>query len=75
VSSFGCDSTHCINIDFFANPNATIQLEYPNAEAGVELQLDGPAAYDFYEWTPADNLDCSDCEDPIFTPDSDGTLF
>ncbi|MEZ4926180.1 MAG: gliding motility-associated C-terminal domain-containing protein [Saprospiraceae bacterium] len=70
TTSNGCDSTHCDIVTFFPNPNLPAQ-DSVIVQAGTEITLDGPSGFDSYSWSPeGSHLSCSDCEDPIATPDS-----
>lgn len=69
----GCDSTHCVTIKVVANPNIPAQ-DSVIIQAGTEITLDGPSGYVTYDWTPPGDLSCSDCEDPVASPDTTTTF-
>jgi len=70
ASSTGCDSTHCVTIQVNPNPNIPMQ-DSVIVQAGSEITLDGPSGFATYNWSPpGSHLSCTNCEDPIATPDS-----
>lgn len=70
-SSFGCDSVVITNLSVFPN-NFTVSLNsIDTIESGNSLELNpiysgGVAAS--WNWTPATNLSCINCENPVASP-------
>jgi len=68
----GCETTTCVTVTEVANPNLPEQTAplFLNDEQGVVIET--PDDFASYAWTPfsPEILSCSDCPDPIATPDS-----
>lgn len=54
-----------------SSDNSTINLD---ENTGLHVNIDPNVEVDAIQWTPSDNLSCSDCQDPIATPEK-STLY
>jgi gliding motility-associated-like protein len=55
-------------------PNVpTTPLFTTTIEKGATVQLQGPAGFASYAWTPNYKLDCTDCQNPTASPDTSTT--
>lgn len=67
LTAEGCDSTLCIVIDAAPVPalDTFVRIVIGPGQTPV---LTLPGGFAAYHWSPADNLSCSDCAAPVFTP-------
>lgn len=72
TNSAGCDSTHCVNLTVVPKVPTT-PLFTTTIEKGSSVQLQGPAGFASYAWTPNYKLDCTDCQNPTASPDTSTT--
>ena len=66
VSSFGCDSTHCVTIEAVDTPMVDLVADITIAE-GDEITLEATPGFSNYEWSPSGGLSCSNCPNPTVT--------
>jgi len=57
-----------------ANPQVPEQDSALVIALGEEVVIETPDDYAEYEWTPSGDLNCSDCPDPVASPDT-STIF
>ncbi|MDX1686140.1 MAG: IgGFc-binding protein, partial [Saprospiraceae bacterium] len=74
-SQFGCDSL--ISVDLYYPQNDlsiqdTFHLRYGFT---MELEPDYLLPFDHFEWSPADDLSCTHCENPLASPLESTTYF
>ncbi|MGK0364422.1 MAG: gliding motility-associated-like protein [Saprospiraceae bacterium] len=68
----GCDSTRCLNLT--VSPELTLDITLDTTIlVGESVQLNVTEGYDTYNWTPETGLSCTDCSNPIATPDTTTT--
>jgi len=68
----GCDSTRCLNLT--VSPALTLEITLDTTIlVGESLQLNATEGYASYNWTPETGLSCTDCANPIATPDTTTT--
>lgn len=68
TNSAGCDSSHCVTLNIV--PKVTVNpVNAVTIVAETSVQLNGPAGFASYTWTPAAGLSCTDCQSPVATPD------
>lgn len=68
INSAGCDSTHCVTLKVTPPinlPNDTIKI---SVVEGGSVTLNAPGGFSQYNWTPTENLSCTDCQSPTATP-------
>ena len=69
VDSFGCKSKYRVNIkirncDTIVSSEETVELD-TIINFTTEIPLVSPKSYNGYKWSPAKNLSCSDCQNPL----------
>ena len=61
LSSFGCDSTHCVTIETVDTPIVDLVVDITVSE-GEEFTLNATPGFPNYQWSPS--VDCGNCPDP-----------
>jgi gliding motility-associated-like protein len=74
TNSVGCDSTHCITVQPGQTPQAT-GLDSVFVQKGDTIQLQGPAGFASYLWTPATGLSCTNCQSPLAAPTDSLSIY
>lgn len=69
TNSAGCDSTHCVALTVLP-PIVPPQVDSMIIVSGDTVQLQGPAGYATYEWSPAEGLSCTNCQSPFASPEN-----
>lgn len=69
TNSAGCDSTHCVALTVLP-PIVPPQIDSVIIVSGDTVQLQGPAGYAVYEWSPAEGLSCTNCQSPYASPEN-----
>jgi len=70
VNANGCLVTTCVNVKQVANPQVPEQDMALVIPLGGEVVIETPNGYVTYVWTPTAGLNCSDCPDPVASPDT-----
>jgi gliding motility-associated-like protein len=74
-SSTNCDSTHCITVQTIDAPALPPQDSSFIISENEEVTLDVPDDFNTYNWTPSAGLSCSNCADPVASPDTSTTFL
>ncbi len=68
----GCDSTRCLSLTI--SPELTLDITLDTTIlAGENVLLNATEGYETYNWMPETGLSCTDCPNPIATPDTTTT--
>jgi len=68
----GCDSTRCLSL--IVSPELTLDITLDTTILiGESVQLNATEGYDTYSWTPEIGLTCTNCPNPVATPDTTTT--
>ncbi len=70
IGANGCDSTHCVDLSFVAPPS--VELLDTSIVAGESVQIILPEE-NTYSWSPDTGISCTDCNDPVFSPEETTT--
>ncbi len=68
----GCDSTRCLSLTILPELTLDITLD-TTILIGESVQLNVTEGYDTYNWMPELGLTCTNCPNPIATPDTTTT--
>ncbi|MFN7326010.1 MAG: gliding motility-associated C-terminal domain-containing protein [Chitinophagales bacterium] len=69
-----CAQSDTIQVNLLITPEASVQPADTTIEAGASVELLGLGA-GTYLWSPPSGLSCTDCPNPIVTPDSTTTFL
>jgi gliding motility-associated-like protein/uncharacterized repeat protein (TIGR01451 family) len=74
TNTANCDSIHTVTVTVAPALNlpALDTLKFPE---GGSIQIDAPGGFANYQWAPEGGLTCTNCEDPIASPDSSTTYL
>lgn len=67
ISVQGCDSVYCIYLSVKESPELELSFIEVNIQEGEEARLSVNGA-DQYQWYPDENIDCTNCPDPVVNP-------
>lgn len=71
----GCSASDTVVITVFLNPVATISPGDTIIDAGSSVGLAVIGNGTLFEWSPAAGLSCTDCPNPVATPEMTTTYF